>query len=82
MIQAVLRTDCKSGGRVSIGNENGTTDSTAPGGRCVPMLARRVRRIGLVATVWAPPDDSRFVASVRRRRQSRILDKPGSTVTI
>jgi hypothetical protein len=87
MIQAALRTDCKSGGRVGRGDRGAATDSTTVAIRQAlrvrsEMRARRVRRIGLVVTVWATPDDSRFVASTARRWPSRTLDKPGSTVTI
>ena len=65
MIQAVLRTDCKSSGKVSTGNGGGSTDSTTVAIRQARRVrsetrARRVHRIGLVVTAWAPPDDSRF----------------------
>jgi hypothetical protein len=49
MIQAVLRTDCKSGGKVSTGDGGGATDSTTAAIRQElqvrsEMRARRVRR--------------------------------------
>jgi len=67
MIQALLRTDGKSSGRVSTANESGTTDSTTVSVRQPlrvrpEIRARRVRGMALVVTLWATPDDGRFVA--------------------
>src|SRR5262249_48233635 len=87
MIQAGLRTDCKSSGKVSTGNATGTADSAIAAVRRAPrvgseMRARRVHRVRPVIAVRPRPDDVRFVASATRRWQSRTLDKLGSTVTI
>jgi hypothetical protein len=87
MIQAVLRTDCRSSHRVRTGTERRPTALTTVGVR-QPLRVRSkygadgCAKMALVVMVWATPDDGRFAALASRHRQPRTLDKLGSTVTI